>query len=206
MKLAFTFHFLLLTFVAGLIPYVLSFKYHIPKVEKYEHVYNNNIRQQQQQQQQQRFAFQRLNEEGKSQFPLAIVTAGLKESSLEIVDGILAEFFLSEYLPPVIVLGISDLDNTLYNILLSDKSNNIVMKRDHEMPSILFKTQVPVILFSGFENAKLFNIISRYKSVVINAPSLHLPECAFANVVSPALHKPFKQLIAEITADHIENK
>ena len=190
--------------VVGFIPFISSFHpIHIcGQVEKsidgYTQLLSKNNRQQQCLKLN---AFQKLDDTGKSEFPFALFTAGLKEESLEIVDGILSEFLL--VLPPVIVLGTSDSSTTLNNLLLSDNNR---MKRDHQIPTKLFKTKVPVILFSGFEHKIIFDIISRYKSVVVNAPSLQLPECAFANVVSPALHKPFEQLIAEITADHFDNK
>lgn len=146
-------------------------------------------------------AFQKLNANEKNEFPLAVFVAGIKEDSLEVVDDILAGFLYP--LPPVIVLGNSD-SSILLDDILSQSSS--LLSRDHELPEKPFKTEVPVILFSGLENSKVVNIVKQWKYVMKNEPSSNLPECAFAMVVSPALKKTFKQLLGEISRDHIENR
>lgn len=152
--------------------------------------------------------FQKLDDSFESEFPAAVFVAGFEEESLETIDDILSEFLFP--LPPIVILGASDHSNTLSNILYSDNNSKIsstLISRDHELPDKLLQTKVPVMLLSGLKNSLMVDIIRRWKYLSKNDPTLKLPiDCAFATVVSPALKKPFKQLITEITRDHIDNK
>ena len=102
--------------------------------------------------------------------------------------------------PTVLILDTSDENKLLADLISADLQ---ILNRDHEIPANPLKNNVLVAIFHEFEQSKVLQFISLYKSLRLT--STKLPPVAFAVTVKPALIKSMQTLCTEITNDFIEN-
>jgi hypothetical protein len=96
-------------------------------------------------------------------------------------------------------LGEKTVESVLHEAIQAESSNT----RTGKMKEADEKMTVPILYFSGFNNSEMmsvYNIIAQ--EIYMETQGLANPACAKA--VEPAMKKPFRQLLEEISGDHLQ--
>jgi len=133
--------------------------------------------------------------------PFGVVVAGWSEDELEFAVGpTLDEAALpTEAVVPVRVLGESDLDKTLGDVLSTMQAMDAVMPQEGDDARLAR----PLLLFSGWQSEAMLGVVRKFRSLFALRRIAVEPLMAVA--VPRAIRKPMRQLVEEIQGDFDAN-